>query len=130
MTVSDGTYIKPGVRFLGSAFLHKIFYQILRLRCPSSCDEVVTKFEESLLSFIERTIIIYPILDTLVITFWYFGQSSHVGVLQQKVVCLKINFSPRSLQPLFTHSMQAVSFPSYPLVQIEPVYNHHHDRKL
>jgi hypothetical protein len=26
--------------------------------------------------------------------------------------------------------MQAVSFPSYPLAQIEPVYNHHHDRKL
>jgi hypothetical protein len=92
MAASDGAYIKTRVRFLGGAFLQKIFYQILRLRRPSSRDKVVTKLEESLLSFIERTIIIYPILDTLVITFWYFGQSSHVGVLQQKVVYLQINF--------------------------------------
>jgi hypothetical protein len=94
MAATDGAYIKTRVRFLGGAFLQKIFYQILRLRRASSRDEVVTKLEESLLSFIERTIIIYPILDTLVITFWYFRQSSHADVLQQKVVCLPINFFP------------------------------------
>jgi hypothetical protein len=104
MAASDGAYIKKGVRFLGGAFLQKIFYQILRLRRPSSRDEVVTKLEESLLSFIERTIIIYPILDTLVITFWYFGQSSYVGVLQQKVVCLQ----SISFRGVFSHFLLTV----------------------
>jgi hypothetical protein len=98
MTASDGTYIKTGARFLGDVFLHKIFYQILRLRCPSSHDEVVTKLEESFLSFIKRSIFIYPFLDTLVMTFWCFGQSSHVGVLQQKVVCSRSIFFSSSFQ--------------------------------
>jgi hypothetical protein len=96
VTASGGTYIEPRSWVPGGAFLDNIFNQVLRLGCAPSCDEVVTIFKECVLSFIQRTIIRYPILDTLLIPGWYFGQSPHVDILQQKRVCVKSITFPKT----------------------------------
>jgi len=72
MTASNRTYIETGSRVPRGVFLDNVFNQVLRLGCQSSCDEVVTIFEETLLSFVKRTIARYPIMNTLVVAHWHF----------------------------------------------------------